>query len=236
MQVITNTKLIRRRARLGTYAALGGVGVLVVGMIASLRPQQYIWVSLVAILIGFILAQFGNYNLRRYGRTPRPDEVLETALKGFDDRYHLYAWSLPTPYALLTPNGVYVFVARDQTGQITVKGSQWKSKLTLGKALMFFGQEGMGNPTGEALEAAGRLGKWIKDRLPEVSPGLQPVVVFIDDRAQLQVSEPAVPVVDAKSLKKWLRGPGKGENLKSTDYKALEDLLTANAEAVSKRG
>jgi hypothetical protein len=235
MRVSTNDPFIRRRARLGTYAALGGVVVLLIGMIASIW-QQYVWVSLGAIIIGFILAQLGNYNLRRFGRAPRPDQVIENSMKGFDDRYHYYAWTLPVPYVLLTPHGVYTFVTRDQTGQISVQGSQWRSKLSLGKVLMFFAQEGLGNPTAEAIEMANRLGSWIKSKLPNLSGNVQPAIVFVDERAQLQVVEPTVPVLDAKGIKKWLRGAGKGENLKSADYKALEELFNAAyATATSKQ-
>jgi len=129
MRVSTNDKLIRRRRRFGTYASLGGLAVLALGMVASLR-MQYAWISLVALIIGFLLAQYGNYNLRRWGRSPRPDQVLEEALKGFDDRYHLYSWALPAPFVLLSPQGVYGFVTRDQTGQITSTGSQWRSKFS----------------------------------------------------------------------------------------------------------
>ena len=234
MQVSTNEKLIKSRSRLGTYAALGGVVVLIIGMVASMQPQ-YIWLSLIAIVIGFVLAQFGNYNLRRYGRAPRPDQVIEAALKGFDDRFHYYAWSLPVPYVLLAPHGIYTFVVRDQTGQVTVNGAQWRSKFTVGKLLTIFAQEGLGNPTAEAFDAATRLGNWIKAKLPDVAAAVQPVVIFIDERAQLQITEPTVPVLDAKGLKKWVRGTGKGENLKTADYKALEDLFNANAQAVSRR-
>ena len=105
MQVTTNEKLIRRRSKLGTYASLGGLGVLVAGFVASFQ-QNLIWVSLIAIVVGFILAQYGNYSLRRWGRSPRPDQIIETALKGFDDRYHYYAWSLQMPYVLLSPQGI----------------------------------------------------------------------------------------------------------------------------------
>jgi hypothetical protein len=233
MQVSTNEKLIARRRRIGTYASFGGLGVLVVGMISSFQVQ-YLWYSLIALVAGFLLAQFGNYNLRRWGRTPRPDQVIEVALKGFDDRYHLYSWSLPAPLVLLSPQGVYSFVTRDQTGEITVHGSQWRSKFNLGRALLAFAQEGMGNPTNEALGGAGRLDDWIKAELPDLPVEVQAAVVFINPRAQLQVSEPTVPVMDAASLKKWLRGAGKGTNLKSADYKALEALFGARAESVSK--
>ena len=92
----------------------------------------------------------------------------------------------------------------------------------------------MGNPTNEALEGAGRLGSWVKAELPDVPIEVQPAIVFINAKAQLQVSEPTVPVMDAASLKKWLRGSGKGANLKSADYKALETLFGARAESASR--
>jgi hypothetical protein len=233
MQVSTNKKLIERRRRIGTYASFGGLGVLLAGMVASFN-MQYLWYSLIALVAGFLLAQFGNYNLRRWGRSPRPDEVIETALKGFDDRYHLYAWSLPAPLVLLSPQGVYSFVTRDQAGEITVNGSQWRSKFSLGRALLAFAQEGLGNPSSEALEGAGRLGNWMQAELPDAALEVQPAIVFINAKTQLQVNEPTVPVMDAASLKKWLRGSGKGANLKSADYRALESLFNARAESVSR--
>jgi hypothetical protein len=230
MRVTTNNKLIKRRSRLGTYASFGGIGVLAAGMFASFQ-QQYIWVSLVALIAGFILAQYGNYNLRRYGRSPRPDQILEESMKGFDDRYHLYAWSLVTPFVLLTPQGLYSFTTRDQTGKISASGSQWKMGFSLGRLLMAFSQEGMGNPTQEAEQTAKKLNDWIRTKLPESTVTAQPVIVFLDPRAQLEISDPPVPVLDPKGIKKWMRGGGKGDTLKQADYRALEALLDETAAA-----
>lgn len=230
MRVTTNEKFIRRRGRLGMYGSLAGLGVLVVGFVASFQ-QDLVWVSLLAIALGFVLAQFGNYSLRRWGRSPRPDQVIEAACKGFDDRYHYYAWCLPVPYVLLSPQGVYVFTVRDQGGQVWVNGAQWRSKFTLSRLLLAFAQEGLGNPSSEAEENAARLTGWVKSKLPDLTFEAQPVVVFINDKVQLQVNEPTVPVLEAKGLKKWLRGAGRGTNLKLTDYKALEELFNAEASA-----
>lgn len=224
MRVTTNTTLIKRRAKFGTYASLGGIAVLAGGMIASFQPR-YVWLSLVALVAGFLLAQYGNYNLRRYGRSPRPDQMLEESMKGFDDRYHLYAWSLPSPFVLLTPQGLYSFTTRDQTGKITVNGSQWRSAFSLSRALMMFSQEGMGNPTQEAQTNAARLTDWIRKNLPDSTVTAQPVIVFLDPRAQLEITDPVVPVLDAKGIKKWLRGGGRSESLKTAEYRALEALL-----------
>jgi hypothetical protein len=233
MQVTTNDKMIRRRSKLGTYASLAGLGVLVAGFVASFQ-QNLIWVSLLAIVLGFILAQYGNYSLRRWGRSPRPDEIIEAALKGFDDRYHYYAWSLPMPYVLLSPQGVYLFIVRDQSGQVSVNGSQWKSKFSIGKLLMAFASEGLGNPTSEAVDNANRLTSWIKTGLPDFAGAVQPIIIFIDPRVQLQVVEPVVPVVGPKDLKKWLRGPGRGDTLKGADLKALEQFFDAEGAARGK--
>jgi hypothetical protein len=224
MRVTTNSKLIKRRAKFGTYASLGGIAILALGMLASFQPQ-YVWVSLVALIAGFLLAQYGNYNLRRYGRSPRPDQAIEDSLKGFDDRYHLYAWTLPAPFVLLTPQGLYAFVTRDQTGKVTATGSQWRTGFSLGRALMMFSQEGLGNPTQEAQANAAKLKDWITSKLAETNVSVQPVIVFLDPRAQLDITDPVVPVLDAKGVKKWLRGGGRGDSLKQADYRALETLF-----------
>jgi hypothetical protein len=227
MRVTTNSRLIRRRGRIGMIASFAGIGVLALGMIASFRQtyQTYMWVSLVALVLGFVLAQVGSYNLRRWGRSPRPDQVLADGLKGFDDRYHLYAWTLPAPFVLLGPQGVYALTTRDQSGQVSVTGSTWRNKFSLARVLAVFAQEGLGNPTTEAQTHAAKLGEWIRSTLPNITVDVQPIIIFIDPRVQLEVNEPTVPVLDAKAMKKWLRGSGKGTYLKSAELRALEELF-----------
>jgi len=224
MRVTSNTKLIKRRSKLGLITSLAGIGVLAVGMAASFRPQ-IAWVSLIALVLGFMLAQFGSYNLRRWGRTPRPDQAIEESMKGFDDRYHFYAWTLPAPYVLLSPQGLYTFVTRDQTGKVSSDGKTWKSKFSLSRMFMLFAQEGLGNPTEEARLHAAKLTEWIRTKLPEVTVNVQPAIVFIDARAELDVSEAPVPVLEPKNIKKWLRGGGKGDNIRPADLRALEMLF-----------
>ena len=210
------------------YAAIGGLVVLVAGMIASLQAQ-YLFLSLGALALGFFLSQFGSYNLRRWSRNPRPDQVVEEALKGFDDRWHLYSWTLPAPLVLLSPQGIYTIETRDQTGQINVKGNQWRTKFSLGRTLLLFGQEGIGNPTRDAQNSAAKVEKVLTDKVAGGDVKAQPVIVFIDKRVQLNLEEPDIPVLDADGLKKWLRGPGKGEYFRSADMKAIEQALDAQS-------
>jgi hypothetical protein len=232
MRVSTNMNVVKRRSRLGMYANMAGIGVLGLGMVASFRQNLW-WVSLVALIIGFILAQIGGHNIRRYARSPRPDEVIADSLKGNDDRYQLYNWFLPASHVLLTPNGVYSITAKDQTGEIAVEGDTWRQKFTLSRALMFFAAESLGNPSAEAREQAAKVQSWIRTRLPESTVEVQPAVIFINERAKLAISNPAVPVGMADDLKKWLRGSGKGAPIKAAEYKAVEQLFSQEAAAGS---
>ena len=152
-------------------------------------------------------------------------------MKGFDDRYHFYAWALPVPYVLLSPQGIYTFTTRDQTGKVTSNGQTWHAKFSFSRIFMLFAQEGLGNPTEEAQMQAGKLNDWIRGKLPDVSVQVQPAIVFIDPRVQLDVTDPIVPVLEPKTIKKWLRGGGKGENVRPADLRALEALFDETAAA-----
>jgi hypothetical protein len=225
MKITRNDKYITRRNKIGSYATLAGLVCAIGALAGFFLLQQNILIWTVGIVLSLAFSSYGNYSMRRWGRPPRPDQTIETELKGFDDRYHFYAWNLPVPYVLLSPQGVYAFVTRDQTGKISVDGARWRSKFSAGRIFFAFAQEGLGNPSAEASDAAARLQKWIKEHAPDIQANVQPVVVFTTEKAELSINEPAVPVLLAPNLKKWLRGAGKGTNLKSPDYKALEDLF-----------
>ena len=79
--------------------------------------QQNILVWTVGIILSLLFSAYGNYSMRRWGRPPRPDQIIEKELKGLDDKYHFYAWSLPVPYVLLSPQGVYAFATRTRAAK-----------------------------------------------------------------------------------------------------------------------
>ncbi len=229
MRVITNEKLIRRRARIGNIASWIGLAVLVVGMIASFRPQ-YIYISFLALAIGFLAANIGTYQLRRFGRRPRPDQVLSKAFRGFDNRYVFYAWALPSPYVLLGPPGVFVFVTRDQSGRVICEGTRWRQPFRLGRIFTALGQEGLGNPTKELLAEIEHMKRWLAERLPEdAMPPVEGAVVFIHPRVQLELDGVTVPVVTANKLRGWLRGRAKRPALNEQQRQMLEELFQAES-------
>ena len=98
MKIITNEKLIKRNGRIGQIATFAGLLVLVGGMILTFRNPTYAYLSWVALLLGFGLSQIGLYFGNRWGRHPRPDELLDLGLKGLNDQYSIYHYWTPAAH------------------------------------------------------------------------------------------------------------------------------------------
>ncbi len=215
MQLHINQKMINQRNKIGQYVSFAGLAVLIIGLVLTFRVRPgspnyntYMGVALVTLLLGFIAAQIGNYNLRRFGKGragQRPDESLAAALKGFDDRFELYAWQLPVPYVLLSPFGLYVFSIREEKGKMIVNGDKWKQPFNFTRLLHVFGQEGVGNPGQEATASAEKLNRFIAKQLPDLDITPHPLVFFSNSQVNIQQNNPTVPIVIGKELKKFLR-------------------------------
>ncbi len=240
MRIYVNEKKVRFRSRVANIASLVGLAVLIVGMVITLRvrpdnPQYPIWigVALASLFIGFIAAQIGNYNLRRFAKRPRMDEILDRSLKGFDDKYEMYHWILPAEHVLLGPAGLYVFVLRDTKAEVRATGARWKQPFSIARTLGLFGQEGLGDPVGEALAEAERLQKWLRKTLPDVEVEVEPLVFFTNPVTIVR-QDPVVPPILPKDLKKYLRNRLKEHRLPDDVRKRLSDLFHKAAETITR--
>jgi len=225
MKIIVNDQLIARRARLGKIFTFAGLGLLLVGLIISLVMTQtsFFLVSLGCLLGGIIASSIGTANMNRWVREPRAEQVLARGLKGFDDRYRLYNYTLPAPHVLLTPTGVYVLTAMLQEGAIRYEGGRWHRDFSLGRAIRFLGDEGLGRPFATGDNEVLAMQRFLEQH--EVAEGveIENVLVFVHPKAQVDVHEPPRPVVMPKDLKRAIRS---GQNKLSPDrYRRLQELL-----------
>lgn len=211
MKAVTNEKRIARNAKIGTWSSLGGMAVLGIGLYISIQWQEYLALSFVCLLAGIVLANVGLYSANRWVKRPRPDEVLTKALKGFDKRYYLYNYVLPADHVLLAPSGLFVIVARNHDGPIYYASGRWRHKFNLLRVFGFLG-EGVGNPARDADRNVRKMQKHLVKEMPELGEvPIQPVVVFTNEKAELHVQDPPLPVLDPKGLKDFLRKTSKGE-------------------------
>ena len=145
MKIIRNEKLIKRNGRIGQIAMLSSLLILAGGMFLSFQYPEQVSIYLGALLLGFMLSQIGIFFSNRWGRRPRPDEILDKGLKGLDDKFALYHWSSPASHLLVGPAGVWVLIPYYQRGQISYRRDRWRQKG--GNFFMkIFGQENLGRP------------------------------------------------------------------------------------------
>ena len=204
MKAITNEKLIARNAKIGTWSSLVGLAVLGIGLYISIQWQEYIALSFVCLLTGIVLSNVGLYNANRWVKSPRPDEVLIKALKGFDRRYYLYNYVLPAGHTLLAPSGLFVIVARNHDGPISYAGGRWRQKFNLLRAFGILG-EGVGNPIRDAEKNVLKMQKFLTKQGLELEVAVQPLIVFTSEKAELHVQDPPLPVLPPKGLRDFLR-------------------------------
>lgn len=226
MRLIRNDKLIKQRAGLGRYVSIGGMVVLVIGLLISFSSPELFYISFLCLIVGFLCSQIGIYLTNRYARIDRPDEVLSKALKGFDDRYALYEYTSPAGSVFLTPSSCFVFTVKPQSGSIEYRDGKWRHRT--GGLRRLFGwmtQEGLGNPTREAMAEASTLQRFFAKKLPEVEVSVQPIIVFGSPGADVNAADSPVPAVHAKKLKEWLRSRAKSGNLDAETRAKVAGLL-----------
>jgi hypothetical protein len=232
MRLVVNDEKIARGARLGKIATLVGLGFLLAGFIISLtlRDLVYLWVSLGCLVVGMLISSVGTMNMNRWVRQPRADQALAQGLKGFDDRYVLYSYSLPVPHVLLTPTGLFVLTAMGQDGKIRYDGDKFRRDFSPARLLRFMAEEGLGRPLAEAEREAKTLQQFLEEQETGEDVEIQNVLVFYNPRAELDVSEGPVPIVNPKGLKKAIRKQT-DEKLPAKQYQALRELFDQAAEA-----
>ena len=206
METFVNEKKVKIKREIGRWLSLAGLGVLIVGMIVSIRKPELVWVSLLSLAFGFLASTIGAYHANRWLRSPRADEVLTQALKGISNQYHLYHYLLPVPHVLLGPAGLFLFRTYLHEGPIQYDGKKWKQKFNLLRSLGFSGQDALGDPVRDTEYDVQRFVSWLRKRMPEAEiPPLTPFIVFVRDRAELNVAQTEIPVLTYKQLKREVR-------------------------------
>jgi hypothetical protein len=203
MQVIIDREKMRRRATASHVASLTGMGMMLVGV-----ALPYLWsggfrLTPFLLVIGFAVATTGIHFANRWVRKPRPEEVLDQALKGLDDRHRLYHYLPGAPaHLLLAPSGLVLLETRSGEGLYRFDGARWRQRITLGKALRFFVEEPLGDPIAEARLAAERLQAGLAAKFEGGDQiRVSPVVVFTHPAAILQVKGAPIPVCQPKQLR-----------------------------------
>jgi hypothetical protein len=214
MRIETNTALVKRNKRLATAMFFVSMAVLVGGFFLITATQgiaaqtedsgSVLVSSLLTTLVlpaSLICTIFSVRLTNLWLRQPRPEEAIKEGLKGISRKSTLYNYyHFPARHVLIAPQGVFAVVTRFQEGKFSVEGDKWK---TAGGALTavtrFFRQDHIANPTHDAQRAAEHVQKLLDSKMPGLH--VQPLIIFVDPRAQVETVDTAVPVLYADERK-----------------------------------
>jgi hypothetical protein len=231
MKIIKNEKLIKRNGRIGGWLSIGALLVLGAGMYISFtnpsNPQMFTY-AMTALLLGFILTQISMYMGNRWGRSPRPDESLDAALKGLPGDYTIYHFLTPASHLLVGPAGIWTLIPYRQRGVVTYRRNRWR--ISKGGALQaymsIFGQEGIGRPDAEADGETREVKKMLAKSLDENKvPEVQAALIFMNEQVEIQADDAPLAALKLKQLKDFMRQKAKDKPISATGLAEVKAVL-----------
>jgi hypothetical protein len=208
MIIVRNDKLIKRNGRIGQWTSLAALGVLGIGMYLNFTKPTLWFYSIGALVLGFIMTQIGLSFSNRWGRSPRPDEQLDSALKGLPADSAIYHYTTAVPHLLAGPMGLWVLLPYSQGGKLAFKNNRWR--LSGGGFVQWylgiFGQGGIGRPDLEAAYQVEAMKRHLAKNMGEGSvPQVHAALVFSNDRIEIDGNEAPVPALQIRKLKDFMR-------------------------------
>lgn len=225
MKIIKNEKLIKRNAKIGSGITLAALVVLGTGMYISFRRTDLFAYSLIALVVGFTLTQIGMYMGNRFGRSPRPDEKLDSGLKGLQNEFVMYHYTTPVSHLLVGPAGVWVMKPYHQRGQVMFKKNRWRMSGGgfLQSYMRIFGQEGLGRPDVEFDGEIRSLQKYLSNKMDESEiPEINALMVFTDEDVEIDGEDSPVRAMKLKQVKDFLRQKAKEKKLSAERLNQLK--------------
>ena len=229
MKIITNTKLIKRNTKIGQYLTIIALVTLGAGLYITFKMPDKFVLSMGCLLVGFFLSQIGMYYGNRWGRSPRPDEIIDKNMKGLGREYTIYHYTTPASHFLTGPAGLWVIMPYYQGGKIIFDGKRWKSKGGgFARTYMrLFGQETMGRPNLEAdaeiRSVTQHLTRFLSDgfHLPEIKA----ILLFTSPQATLEVENSPYPAMKTDELKEYLKSRSKEKPISDEELTSIRDVL-----------
>ncbi len=216
MRIFTNHSLVRRNHNLGRVLVFAGLAALAGGFVISFTNPEAVIVVLAAAFVGTMVSQAGITFLNRWGRHPRPDETIDASLKGLDDRFAVFHYSLGIDHLVAGPAGTYTICARSDEGEILFEDDRfWQVRPRRG-ILRRGGRSEIKDLEPEAKRQAASAQSALSRALDATDQiEVIPVTVFVSDAASVRTGPEVdgLVVLHRAKLKDWIRRASQGTKM-----------------------
>ncbi len=224
MRVSINEPLVAKRATGARRAVSLGIVMMMIAFGLSFNPD-FLIPAYVLMVGGVVLLNSAGRAVGKWLAKPRADQMLAKALKSVNHQHRLYSYLLPADHVILSPTGLFVLRAKTHGGKISCHGDKWRSPFNWRQLWRALSQEPLANPTKQVQKDVEEMRSFLAARLPDIDVPLQPVVVFVDPYAELDVADCTVPALHLRDLKAYLRDAELGAAMPAGTLEALTNVL-----------
>jgi hypothetical protein len=232
MKVIINQHLVKRNQWWTKTTFYLSMIILIFGIIfsftAKLISYSNLIFTLIILAVGYIMMRVNGILSARWGTSPRPDEILSSALKGLPNEFTLFLFIKDLPYLLLGPNGVWIFEIYNTTSKVIYDRprNKWRIQKQGSFIKRLFNSELFSDPNKD-IRFFRSVWDSVHSKLVEHDESLSPqfILVFTNPEVQLEASESPFPALKLDKLKEYIRKkPILNPNQQKTIEKILEEL------------
>lgn len=228
MQIVRHAKYIKDRKSRGRLFALLGFLLLSGSLLIAWFPEFLIF-AYVAMLAGFIMFNVGMQAVGKWSRDPRNDQILDHRMKGLSDRYTIVHYpqvgNKVVEHLLVFPGGLLVMTARELDGKISQVRQSWKKTGGLFRRLFSFSGPQLGNPSFETENSIKRVEAFLAEN--QIEADVLGSVVFLNPRADLEVTEPDFPVLHGEEMEEFVRDLPADSTFTEEERNRIIELLSA---------
>jgi hypothetical protein len=229
MKLSNNYPLIERNKKISQIVLYSSLILLVIGLIWSFtgaERTQYT-IAYLVLIPAYILVQISIYLANRWGRSPRPDEIIELALKGLNDQYTLYNYNTGVQHLLVGPAGVWIIKPYHQYGTITYDSNKnrYVQKGGANFIAKLFGQESLTNIERESKIELNDFAAYLKKN--NINLSLKPKIanIFFSEKAEINSKNSPEATIHSNKLKEMIRGQAKSNPIKEDTINKIREQL-----------
>src|SRR5665648_176411 len=196
MKIIIDENKVKKLGKIGVILRWTSIGFLIIALIAVFSPnaienQTTLSIYFGVLIVGVFISSISNSLTSRYGKSPRPDELLDMTFKGLDDKYSFYHYKTSIPHLLIGPAGIWTIIPSFVDGELIFdeKKKIWTRKS--GSFLnRFLSREAFGRPDKELIDFRKGFSKLLKEN-EIVEPeeiGLNAAVILLNKNCTINGS------------------------------------------------
>lgn len=234
MRISSNKKLIERNKKISQVVLYASLALLSLGFLWSVTNpgSSQATFAYVILIPAYILVQVSIFMANRWGRSPRPDEIIATSLKGLNNQYSLYNYTTSVPHVLIGPAGLWIIKPYHHAGTISYNQDKkrYDQKGGPGFVAKLFAQESLPNIERESKYILTDFQNYLKTN--QIVCNIEPKIVnlFYSEKVDVRASNAPEVNLEVNKFKEFIRQTAKKVNLSDAAIQDLTQKMPAATE------